>query len=146
MVVNQLKVHPFLSSDFRCQPAPLHGGGGGWGSAAPLPSHLRFDDVSFSPAGCTLAPGGGDGGLLLWGHTLWDVRLPHPVVRFDRFSDGTGGACFHPAGNEVVLNSEVWDIRAPHRLLRSVPALDGVALKWTGGGRDVQPALVIGTI
>ena len=42
-----------------------------------------------------------------------------PVQRFDRFSDG-GGACFHPTGKEVILNSEVWDLRSD-RLLRSVP-------------------------
>jgi hypothetical protein len=47
---------------------------------------MRTADVCFSP---------GDGGLVLWGNLLWDVRLPHPVQRFDRFSDG-GGACFHP--------------------------------------------------
>jgi len=52
------------------------------------------------------------------------------VQRFDRFSDG-GGACFHPAGNEVVINSEVWDLRSD-RLLRSVPALDGTQLSWRG--------------
>jgi len=70
--------------------------------------------------------------LVLWGNLLWDVRLPHPVQRFDRFSDG-GGACFHPTGNEVILNSEVWDLRSD-RLLRSVPGLDGTQLSWWGSG------------
>jgi len=103
-------------------PTPLPSGGGG-GAAPRLHHSMRYADVCFSP---------GDGGLLLWGNLLWDVRLPHPVQRFDRFSDG-GGACFHPAGNEVVINSEVWDLRSD-RLLRSVPALDGTQLSWTGSG------------
>ena len=33
LIVHQLKVHPFQSSGFRCQPAPLRRGGGG-GAAA----------------------------------------------------------------------------------------------------------------
>jgi len=41
-----------------------------------LPPSLRMSDVCFSP---------GDGGLVLWGNLLWDVRLPHPV--------GPGGCC-----------------------------------------------------
>ena len=93
-----------------------------------LPYAARSADVCFSP---------GDGGLLLWGHLLWDSRLPNPVRRFDRFSDG-GGASFHPSGNEVVVNSEVWDLRSD-RLLRSVPGLDGTQLCWTGTG-DVAVA------
>ena len=97
-------------------PTPLRpstgaGGGGVGGTTVPRLHHaMRTADVCFSP---------GDGGLVLWGNLLWDVRLPHPVQRFDRFSDG-GGASFHPSGNEVILNSEVWDLRSD-RLLRSVP-------------------------
>ena len=60
-------------------------------------SARRFADVDFGPPGTS---------LVLWGHTLWDVRLPHPVREFDAFSDG-GGACFHPRGDEVVLNSSL---------------------------------------
>ena len=86
-------------------------------------SARRFADVAFGPTGTS---------LVLWGNTLWDVRLPHPVRTFDAFSDG-GGACFHPRGDEVVLNSEVWDLRS-ERLLRSVHALDGCKLAWTRTG------------
>ena len=92
-------------------------------SAPRLNRAARFADVCFSP---------GDGGMVLWGNMLWDVRLPHPVKKFDRFSDG-GGVCFHPSGNSVILNSEVWDLRS-ERLLRSVPALDGTHLSWTRAG------------
>ena len=99
------------------------------GDRAPrLPRSFRHADVSFSP---------GDGGLFLWGNTLWDARLREPVTRFDRFSDG-GGACFHPRGNEAILNSEVWDLRT-NRLVRSVASLDGTRLCWTGSG-DVAVA------
>ena len=38
----------------------------------------------------------------------------------------------------MILNSEVWDLRSD-RLLRSVPALDGTQLSWTGSG-DVAVA------
>ena len=86
-------------------------------------SARRFADVDFGPTGSS---------LVLWGDTLWDVRLPHPVRVFDAFSDG-GGACFHPRGDEVVLNSEVWDLRS-ERLLRSARALDGCKLAWTRTG------------
>ena len=86
-------------------------------------SARRFADVDFGPTGSS---------LVLWGNTLWDVRLPHPVRTFDAFSDG-GGACFHPRGDEVVLNSEVWDLRS-ERLLRSAHALDGCKLAWTRTG------------
>lgn len=50
-------------------PTPLPSGGGG-GAAPRLHHSMRYADVCFSP---------GDGGLLLWGNLLWDVRLPHPV-------------------------------------------------------------------
>jgi HIV-1 Vpr-binding protein len=80
----------------------------------------RFADTSFGPNGSS---------LVLWGHTLWDVRLPHPIKTFDSFSDG-GGVSFHPRGDEVVLNGEVWDLRSD-RLLRCVSSLDGCSLSWT---------------
>ena len=44
-------------------------------------SARRFADVAFGPTGTS---------LVLWGNTLWDVRLPHPVRTFDAFSDGGG--------------------------------------------------------
>jgi hypothetical protein len=53
------------------------------------------------------------------------------VHRFELLSEG--GACFHPCGNEAILNSEVWDIRT-NKLLRSVPLLDGTELVFNGDG------------
>ncbi|KAG8044032.1 hypothetical protein GUJ93_ZPchr0458g22401 [Zizania palustris] len=60
--------------------------------------------------------------MLLWNGVLWDRRSPNTVHQFDQFTDYGGGG-FHPAGNEVILNSEVWDLRK-FKLLRSVPSLD----------------------
>lgn len=57
--------------------------------------------------------------------------MPQPVHRFELLSEG--GACFHPCGNEAILNSEVWDIRT-NKLLRSVPLLDGTELVFNGDG------------
>eukprot|EP00198_Chlamydomonas_reinhardtii_P007817 XP_001697154.1 predicted protein [Chlamydomonas reinhardtii] len=70
--------------------------------------------------------------LLLWGNALYDLRAAAPVHQFDQFTDGGAGA-FHPAGLEVILNSEVWDLRT-FRLLRSVPSLDGASVLFNGGG------------
>ncbi|KAG2449728.1 hypothetical protein HYH02_005255 [Chlamydomonas schloesseri] len=72
------------------------------------------------------------GQLLLWGNALYDLRSGAPVHQFDQFTDGGAGA-FHPAGLEVILNSEVWDLRT-FRLLRSVPSLDGASVLFNGGG------------
>ncbi|KAL6571736.1 hypothetical protein OROHE_003379 [Orobanche hederae] len=47
--------------------------------------------------------------MLLWNGVLWDPRVPGPIHRFDQLSDYGGGG-FHPAGNEVIINSEVWDL------------------------------------
>ena len=82
------------------------------------------DEVSFAP----------NDNLLLWDETLWDVRTSSasPVQRFDRFSE-IAGACFHPAGNEIIIGREVWDIRSS-RLLRTVPSLNRAALKFNSSG------------
>lgn len=58
---------------------------------------------------------------------------------FDQFTDyGSGG--FHPAGNEVIINSEVWDLRN-RRLLRSVPSLDQTVITFNDSG-DVIYAIL----
>lgn len=77
--------------------------------------------------------------MLLWNGVLWDTRDPNPVHQFDQFTDYCGGG-FHPAGNEVILNSEVWDLRK-FKLLRSVPSLDQTVIKFNGTG-DVIYAIL----
>ncbi|KAJ4966233.1 hypothetical protein NE237_018082 [Protea cynaroides] len=77
--------------------------------------------------------------MLLWNGFLWDRRGSGPVHRFDQFTDYGGGG-FHPAGNEVIINSEVWDLRK-FKLLRSVPSLDQTVIKFNGRG-DVIYAIL----
>ncbi|XAR57660.1 hypothetical protein NMG60_11025900 [Bertholletia excelsa] len=77
--------------------------------------------------------------MLLWNGVLWDPRLSGPVHRFDQFTDYGGGG-FHPAGNEVIINSEVWDLRK-FRLLRSVPSLDQTVITFNARG-DVIYAIL----
>ncbi|XP_048228227.1 DDB1- and CUL4-associated factor homolog 1 isoform X2 [Ricinus communis] len=77
--------------------------------------------------------------MLLWNGVLWDRRQSGPVHRFDQFTDYGGGG-FHPAGNEVIINSEVWDLRK-FRLLRSVPSLDQTAITFNARG-DVIYAIL----
>ncbi|XP_006653918.1 DDB1- and CUL4-associated factor homolog 1 [Oryza brachyantha] len=77
--------------------------------------------------------------MLLWNGVLWDRRSPNPVHQFDQFTDYGGGG-FHPAGNEVIINSEVWDLRKL-KLLRSVPSLDQTVIKFNGRG-DVIYAIL----
>ncbi|WVZ87815.1 hypothetical protein U9M48_034392 [Paspalum notatum var. saurae] len=77
--------------------------------------------------------------MLLWNGVLWDTRDRYPVHQFDQFTDYCGGG-FHPAGNEVILNSEVWDLRK-FKLLRSVPSLDQTVIKFNGTG-DVIYAIL----
>ncbi|GFP81592.1 ddb1- and cul4-associated factor homolog 1 [Phtheirospermum japonicum] len=69
---------------------------------------------------------------LLWNGVLWDRRDSAPIHRFDQFTDYGGGG-FHPAGNEVIINSEVWDLRN-FRLLRSVPSLDQTVITFNASG------------
>ncbi|OMO61923.1 hypothetical protein CCACVL1_23143 [Corchorus capsularis] len=77
--------------------------------------------------------------MLLWNGVLWDRRVSGPVHRFDQFTDYGGGG-FHPAGNEVIINSEVWDLRK-FRLLRSVPSLDQTTITFNARG-DVIYAIL----
>ncbi|XP_010910305.2 DDB1- and CUL4-associated factor homolog 1 [Elaeis guineensis] len=77
--------------------------------------------------------------MLLWNGVLWDRRSAVAVHRFDQFTDYGGGG-FHPAGNEVIINSEVWDLRK-FKLLRSVPSLDQTVITFNGGG-DVIYAIL----
>ncbi|XP_043712556.1 DDB1- and CUL4-associated factor homolog 1-like isoform X2 [Telopea speciosissima] len=77
--------------------------------------------------------------MLLWNGVLWDRRGSGPVHRFDQFTDYGGGG-FHPAGNEVIINSEVWDLRK-FKLLRSVPSLDQTVITFNGHG-DVIYAIL----
>ncbi|CAI9775647.1 unnamed protein product [Fraxinus pennsylvanica] len=77
--------------------------------------------------------------MLLWNGVLWDHRSSSPIRRFDQFTDYGGGG-FHPAGNEVIINSEVWDLRN-FRLLRSVPSLDQTVITFNASG-DVIYAIL----
>ncbi|KAJ4826144.1 hypothetical protein Tsubulata_030551 [Turnera subulata] len=91
-------------------------------------THL-YSTVHFSPSDT----------MLLWNGVLWDRRQSGPVHRFDQFTDYGGGG-FHPAGNEVIINSEVWDLRK-FRLLRSVPSLDNTTITFNAQG-DVIYAIL----
>ncbi|KAF3943041.1 hypothetical protein CMV_030361 [Castanea mollissima] len=88
-----------------------------------------YSPIHFSPSDA----------MLLWNGVLWDRRGPAPVHRFDQFTDYGGGG-FHPAGNEVIINSEVWDLRK-FRLLRSVPSLDQTMITFNARG-DVIYAIL----
>ncbi|CAL0305693.1 unnamed protein product [Lupinus luteus] len=77
--------------------------------------------------------------MLLWNGVLWDRRVSGPVHRFEQLTDYGGGG-FHPAGNEVILNSEVWDLRK-FRLQRSVPSLDQTSITFNASG-DVMYAIL----
>lgn len=99
------------------------GGGAGLSSPGSQPERLRgLSGVCYSPRD----------DLVLWGATLWDPRAPRAVHTFDQFTDFSSG-CFHPAGLEVVLNSEVWDLRT-FKLLRSVPCLNNTTVTFNAGG------------
>nr|GMD49035.1 DDB1- and CUL4-associated factor homolog 1 [Ipomoea batatas] len=74
-----------------------------------------------------------------WNGVLWDHRGSRAIHRFDQFTDYGGGG-FHPAGNEVIINSEVWDLRK-FRLLRSVPSLDQTIITFNASG-DVIYAIL----
>ncbi|XP_044463787.1 DDB1- and CUL4-associated factor homolog 1 [Mangifera indica] len=88
-----------------------------------------YSQIHFSPSDT----------MLLWNGVLWDRRNSVPVHRFDQFTDYGGGG-FHPAGNEVIINSEVWDLRK-FRLLRSVPSLDQTTITFNARG-DVIYAML----
>ncbi|RDX67033.1 DDB1- and CUL4-associated factor-like 1, partial [Mucuna pruriens] len=59
--------------------------------------------------------------MLLWNGVLWDPRASVPVHRSNQITDFEGEG-FHPAGNEVIVNSQVRDLRNL-RLHPSVPSL-----------------------
>nr|XP_043627546.1 DDB1- and CUL4-associated factor homolog 1 [Erigeron canadensis] len=88
-----------------------------------------YSQVHFSPSDI----------MLLWNGVLWDRRVPGPLHRFDQLSDYGGGG-FHPAGNEVIINTEVWDLRN-FRLLRSVGSLDQTVINFNASG-DVIYAIL----
>ncbi|GAA0175766.1 hypothetical protein LIER_28879 [Lithospermum erythrorhizon] len=77
--------------------------------------------------------------MLLWDGVLWDRRVSGPIHHFDQFTDFGGGG-FHPAGNEVIINSEVWDLRNFH-LLRSVPSLDQTLITFNASGNVIYAIL-----
>ncbi|CAI9771660.1 unnamed protein product [Fraxinus pennsylvanica] len=97
-------------------------------SSGPYRGHA-YSLVHFSPSDS----------MLLWNGVLWDRRSSSPIRRFDQFTDYGGGG-FHPAGNEVIINSEVWDLRN-YRLLRSVPSLDQTVITFNASG-DVIYAIL----
>ncbi|XP_021715939.1 DDB1- and CUL4-associated factor homolog 1-like [Chenopodium quinoa] len=98
-------------------------------SSGPSGRGHAYSIVHFSP----------DDTRLLWNGVLWDRRASGPVHRFDHLTDYGGGG-FHPAGNEVIINSEVWDLRK-FRLLRSVPSLDQTVITFNSSG-DVIYAIL----
>lgn len=104
---------------------------------------LKLTDTSNSPSGrghlYSLIHFSPSDTMLLWNGVLWDRRITGPVHRFDQFTDYGGGG-FHPAGNEVIINSEVWDLRN-FRLLRSVPSLDQTTITFNASG-DVIYAIL----
>ena len=76
----------------------------------------------------------GDGGMVLWGNMLHGTCDCATREKFDRFSDG-GGACFHPTGNSVILNSEVLGFTTGGSCCGACPPLlDGTQLSWTRAG------------
>ncbi|KAJ8555323.1 hypothetical protein K7X08_012819 [Anisodus acutangulus] len=104
---------------------------------------LKLTDTSSIPSGrghmYSLVHFSPSDNMLLWNGVLWDTRGSGPIHRFDQFTDYGGGG-FHPAGNEVLINSEVWDLRN-FRLLRSVPSLDQTVITFNESG-DVIYAIL----
>ncbi|CAN4128261.1 unnamed protein product [Withania somnifera] len=104
---------------------------------------LKLTDTSSIPSGrghmYSLVHFSPSDNMLLWNGVLWDTRGSGPIHRFDQFTDYGGGG-FHPAGNEVIINSEVWDLRN-FRLLRSVPSLDQTVITFNASG-DVIYAIL----
>uniref|UniRef100_A0A7N0TYB7 LisH domain-containing protein n=1 Tax=Kalanchoe fedtschenkoi TaxID=63787 RepID=A0A7N0TYB7_KALFE len=80
-----------------------------------------------------------DDSMLLWNGTMWDLRSSNLIKRFEQLTDYGGGG-FHPAGNEVIINSEVWDIRN-FKLLRSVPSLDQTVITFNPSGNVIYAIL-----
>uniref|UniRef100_A0A7N0U836 LisH domain-containing protein n=1 Tax=Kalanchoe fedtschenkoi TaxID=63787 RepID=A0A7N0U836_KALFE len=70
--------------------------------------------------------------MVLWNGVLWDPRVSAHIHQFDRFTDYGGGG-FHPARNEVIINSEVWDLRK-FQLLYKIPHLDQTVINFNASG------------
>lgn len=104
---------------------------------------FKLTDTSSSPSGrgnvYSLVHFSPSDTMLLWNGVLWDHQESRPVHRFDQFTDYGGGG-FHPAGNEVIINSEVWDLRKL-RLLRSVPSLDQTVITFNASGDVIYARL-----
>ncbi|TMW67393.1 hypothetical protein Poli38472_011013 [Pythium oligandrum] len=74
-----------------------------------------------------------DDSTILTGGILWDARIPtRALYKFDKLSN-VGYGCFHPNGNEIIINSAVWDLRT-FQLLRMVPALDKCNVRFNSVG------------
>ncbi|KAG4382657.1 hypothetical protein GLYMA_14G131100v4 [Glycine max] len=106
-----------------------------------LESMLLYTSTNFASRGHLYSPihFSHSDSMLLWNGVLWDRRVSGPVHHFDQLTDFGGGG-FHPAGNEVIINSEVWDLRK-FRLLRSVPSLDQTTITFNAHG-DVIYAIL----
>ncbi|KAL9676092.1 hypothetical protein QQ045_004305 [Rhodiola kirilowii] len=70
--------------------------------------------------------------MVLWNGVLWDRRVSGHIHQFDRFTDHGGGG-FHPARNEVIINSEVWDLRK-FQLLYKISHLDQTVINFNAAG------------
>eukprot|EP00252_Welwitschia_mirabilis_P017926 TRINITY_DN399_c0_g1_i4.p1 TRINITY_DN399_c0_g1~~TRINITY_DN399_c0_g1_i4.p1 ORF type:complete len:1932 (+),score=442.82 TRINITY_DN399_c0_g1_i4:211-6006(+) len=104
-----------------------------------LSDNPSFSSGSFRGSAQSLVHFSPSDTMLLWNGVLWDHRISRPVHRFDQFTDYGGGG-FHPAGNEVIINSEVWDLRK-FKLLRSVPSLDQTVITFNATGDIIYATL-----
>ncbi|XP_066925763.1 DDB1- and CUL4-associated factor 1-like isoform X2 [Clytia hemisphaerica] len=70
--------------------------------------------------------------LLLNDGVLWDIRGKQLIHKFDKFNNRVSGI-FHPAGREIIIDSEVWDLRT-FRLLDTYPELEDCHIRFSGLG------------
>ncbi|KAI5077608.1 hypothetical protein GOP47_0007432 [Adiantum capillus-veneris] len=104
-----------------------------------LPESSSFSAVLRGNANCCSIHFSPSDSLLLWKGLLWDHRVPQAVHQFDQFTDYGGGG-FHPAGNEVIINSEIWDLRF-FKLLRNVPSLNQTVVNFNSTGDVIYATL-----